>query len=317
MKQQEMAELQLMKHQAEETKQYVDSQKAEEQKLCKIIADADAEKLRQKTQLDQVLRERENLGRALLRRNDERAMLHEKIKIQQSILTKGDVQYSQRVEDIHLLKLEIKRLRRERGILDKTVPKSEDLRQELFYMQRELLRERTRYRALEEQLAKPINVHRWRKLEASDPSKYELIQKIQSLQKRLIAKTQEVVDKELALQEREKLYVELKHILARQPGPEAAEQLQQCQWAIREKTKKLQALAAELNMFHSKAKESKSENERLANELADIKKKYLSQKQQNSEQRSKTKVEQLTLPPLCNKTHFTGGGFRLSKLART
>lgn len=39
--------------------------------------------------------------------------------------------------------------------------------------------------------------------------------------------------------EKEKLYVELKHILARQPGPEAAEQLQQCQWTVRERTKKL------------------------------------------------------------------------------
>lgn len=42
--------------------------------------------------------------------------------------------------------------------------------------------------------------------------------------------------------EKEKLYVELKHILARQPGPEAAEQLQQCQWTIRERTKKLKVI---------------------------------------------------------------------------
>ena len=38
-------------------------------------------------------------------------------------------------------------------------------RRELFHMQRELLRERTRCRALEEQLENPMNVHRWRKLE--------------------------------------------------------------------------------------------------------------------------------------------------------
>jgi hypothetical protein len=33
-----------------------------------------------------------------------------------------------------------------------------------------------------------MNVHRWRKLEGSDPATYEMIQKIQTLQKRLIAK---------------------------------------------------------------------------------------------------------------------------------
>ncbi|XP_023121554.1 cilia- and flagella-associated protein 58 [Amphiprion ocellaris] len=309
-------ELQSLKQQLEETKQHVDSQRTEQQKLQKIIADADAEQIQQKKQLEQVISERDNLGKQLLHRNDERALLYEKIRIQQSILSKGDFHYNQRMEDIRLLKLEIKRLRRKKSILDKTLPNTEGLRQQLFHLQRQLLKERTRNSALEEQL-KPINIHRWRQLEGSDPGKYELIQKIQSLQKRLITKTQELEERELLLQEKEKLYVELKHILARQPGPEAAEQLQQCQWTIRDRTKKLKALIAELRMLDSKMNECKSENQRLANELANIKKKYLSQKKLHSEQRTKTKAEQLeALPQLSSKPHFTGGGFRIDNPLR-
>jgi hypothetical protein len=41
---------------------------------------------------------------------------------------------------------------------------------------------------------------RWRKLEGSDPSTYEMIQKIQTLQKRLISKTEEAVEKDLLIQ---------------------------------------------------------------------------------------------------------------------
>lgn len=52
-------ELQFLKMQLEETKQRVDSQKAEQQKLQKIIADADAEQIQQKKQLDQVSEEKE------------------------------------------------------------------------------------------------------------------------------------------------------------------------------------------------------------------------------------------------------------------
>lgn len=37
-------------------------------------------------------------------------------------------------------------------------------------------------------------------LQGSDPGKYELIRKIQSLQKRLIAKTQDLEERELLLQ---------------------------------------------------------------------------------------------------------------------
>ena len=41
-------------------------------------------------------------------------------------------------------------------------------RRELYHVQRELLRERTRCKALEEELENPMNIHRWRKLEVRD-----------------------------------------------------------------------------------------------------------------------------------------------------
>ena len=48
-----------------------------------------------------------------------------------------------------------------------------------------------------------------------------------------------VVEKELLIQEKEKLYMELKEILKRQPGPEVAEQLQMYQQTLKEKTKQM------------------------------------------------------------------------------
>ena len=47
-------ELQKMKKYAAETKAYIDAQQAEERKLLKIIQEADAERSRQKKQLEQV-----------------------------------------------------------------------------------------------------------------------------------------------------------------------------------------------------------------------------------------------------------------------
>lgn len=63
---------------------------------------------------------------------------------------------------------------------------------EIFRLQREVLQEQTKVKALSEELENPMNIHRWRKLEGSDPATYEMIQKIQTLQKRLISKTEEV-----------------------------------------------------------------------------------------------------------------------------
>ncbi|NWH61005.1 CFA58 protein, partial [Geococcyx californianus] len=277
------AELQKVKKQALETKRFIEHQEAEERRLLKIIGEADAERLKQKKEFEQVINERESLVSVLVRCNDEVALLYEKIKILQSILNKGETQYQQRVEDIRLLKLEIKKLHREKGILGKSVASMEELRQEVHRMQKELLREQTRYKVLEKELENPLNIHRWRKLQATDPSTYELIQKIHRLQKQLISKTGEVTEKELLLQEKEKLYLELKRVLARQPGPEAAKQLQLYQHTLRQKTKQMKVLTSELNMYESQGKEYKYEIERLGKELLKVKKKYLAQKRKEQQ----------------------------------
>ena len=61
----------------------------------------------------------------------------------------------------------------------------------------------------------PLNVHRWRKLQDSDPERHEQIIRIHELQKILIQKTELVMEKDLIIQDKERLYVELKNILAR------------------------------------------------------------------------------------------------------
>ncbi|XP_073670549.1 cilia- and flagella-associated protein 58-like [Paramisgurnus dabryanus] len=119
-------------------------------------------------------------------------------------------------------------------------------------------------------------------------------------------------------QEKEKLYIELKHILARQPGPEAAEKLQVYQRTLREKTKQLKALTAELNMHESLSEDYKYEIERLAHELQEVKKKYLAQKKKDQEIREKERNlagagQPLIQPQRPDGPRFTGGGFSLKQ----
>merc|ERR1712182_204390 len=149
---------------------------------------------------------------------------------------------------------------------------------EIHHLNKELLQEQSKCKALQEELENPMNVHRGRKLEGSDPATYEMIQKVKTLQKRLIAKTEEEVEKDLLIQEKEKLYHELKSILASQPGPEVAESVAQYQQSLKEKTKGMKSMAAELNMYHAQVNDYKDEIERLTRELQDMKRKYFDHK---------------------------------------
>lgn len=58
-----------------------------------------------------------------------------------------------------------------------------DLKHEVFQLERELAQERLKTSALEDELQHPLNIHRWRKLEGSDPKVLDMLQKIQILQK--------------------------------------------------------------------------------------------------------------------------------------
>ncbi|KAG2497197.1 hypothetical protein HYH03_004786 [Edaphochlamys debaryana] len=307
------AELDKSKAQIKEADSAIGSQKAEIDKLNHIINEADQERIRQKKEYDIVVNERDILGTQLVRRNDELALLYEKIKIQQSTLSKGQIQYRDRLNEIRVLKVKLADLKRELHILKSSVANIDVLKREVHQLGRELLQERTKVKALSEELENPLNVHRWRKLEGSDPGTYEMIQKIQTLQKRLIAKTEEVVEKDLLIQEKEKLYMELKNILARQPGPEVAEQLSIYQANLREKTKQMKAMASELNMYQAQVNEYKYEIERLVRELNEMKRKYFEGKRREQMERERTMKAPSPAPANPNAPRFTGGGFSLAQ----
>ena len=105
--------------------------------------------------------ERDALGAQLVRRNEELRLLYEKIKIQQSTLAKGQAQYRERLAEIRVLRIKVGALQMELGQLRSSVANADVLKREVHHLNRELLTERTKVKALSEELENPLNVHRW------------------------------------------------------------------------------------------------------------------------------------------------------------
>ena len=287
---------------------------AEIQKQNGIIREAVHEHELTKKAHASIMAERDILGTQLIRRNDELALLYEKIKILQITLSKGEMQYNERLEDIKLLRYKISEFKSELKIEKAKAAEIAKYKEEVLRLGNALQKERLQVKALSEELENPLNYHRWRQLQGTDPDTFELLLKIQTLQKRLIKKTEEVVEKDVTIQEKEKLYVELKNLLARQPGPEVAEQLSIYQQNLKQKTAQMKAMAAELNMYQAQVNEYKYEIERLTRELQEMKRKYYEQKRREGMQREAAAkmqprtVQQNTGP----QQRFTGGGFPLA-----
>merc|ERR1712176_1253364 len=225
------------------------------------------------------------LGAQLIRRNEELAWLYEKIKIQQSTLQKGEIQYKDRILEVNMLRAEIRETKAQVAEARNQVTNVANLQREVHHLNKVLLREESKAKALQEELENPMNVHRWRELEGSDPATFEMIQKVKSLQKLLIAKTEEVMEKDAMIQEKERLYVQLKNIIARQPGPEVAEQLAWYSQNLKEKTQHMKQMAGELENYHSQVQDLRDDIARHNADLGAVKQEYFKRlRQQRSTQ---------------------------------
>lgn len=204
--------------------------------------------LNQKHQKDyeMVVSERDLLGNQLIKRNQELNVLYEKIKISQMNLAKGELRYRELTTELESLKGNLESLKKEYVSNMEQIVCIEDFDKEINILQKELLDEKTKTRALEDEVKTKMNVHRWRKLEATNPENFEKILKVQMLQRRLIGKSDEVQDKGDAIKEKEKLFVELKNILSRQVGAEVYEQVNALKSAIKEKSGHIKSIVQDI-----------------------------------------------------------------------
>lgn len=313
----QLAENMLLKNYQKTVERIVADLRAEEKNLQKVIANSDEIIKRQKRELDQIISERDILGSQLVRRNDELSLLYQKTRLLQTLINNGNKAYDERIEDIRVLRLEVKRQRHQNKCLRKNVSTIQSYKEELYSVHREVLHERARCAALENELSRPRQIHRWRGLEVSDPSKFELLQKVQALQKRLIGRTEEVVEVEKVLQEKDRLYLELRKVLERQPGLEAATQLCTYQRVLKNKNRQLKGLVAEMNMIHADTQIQEYDLKKMELQTNDLKKKYFKEKKKRFEDQQKTALLKKTynqqMHIIFDRDVFTGGGFKVSQ----
>ncbi|XP_036140535.1 cilia- and flagella-associated protein 58 isoform X2 [Monomorium pharaonis] len=296
-------------------RQQIEEAKKNEKSLRQTIQQADKDIGRQKKDIDNVMNERDILGTQLVRRNDELGLQYSRIKVLNRTLQCGEMQYNQKLEDIRLLKFEVKRLRTEKMLLAKNISNINDLRQEVFHLNRNLAKEKLKVTALEEEIQTPLNIHRWRKLEGTDPTTFELIKKVQILQKRILKMSTDMIDKERKLKGTEKLYMNLRDVLSKQPNLQIMTNLNTVQNMLRKRGEKIKCFIAELNMYELQVGEYKEDMATMTNEICKLKKMYQTQKrklQKINDASLKSKYKTTVPDILIVNKRFYGGGFKIT-----
>lgn len=163
--------------------------KFENEKLHKTLSEDEKQFIELLKTLEALERDKDLVGSQLVRRNNEIALLNEKIQINQMAIDRGEREFNIRLENIRLLKIKIGNVRQENDLLKRTIENTADMRLENLRLNRVLLQERMEKKALEEEMTRPINIHRWRQLGGSDPDHMQLITANQTLQRKLIKKS--------------------------------------------------------------------------------------------------------------------------------
>lgn len=197
-------------------------------------------------------------------------MLHEKIKILTSNLSRGEAEHEKLKEEIKGYKRNKEKLDRDLEINKKYKDISLKLSRDVINLDKELLREKNLNKALIEEVESSEKFfHRWRKLEGIDPDALEMHYKINLLQKRLIAKTEECVEKEITIQDITKEASNLKRIVNKKPTLEIEEAIRLYKQMIQENSIKMKSLIAERNLFENQVEELKDEVKRDKKEITD------------------------------------------------
>lgn len=233
----------------------VEQQIQEIDKLNLVINNLEKDMLELKSRYERAVEERNATGVQLIDRNDELCILYERSNQQQDAMKKGELELRRREDEVRLVRLQMEELQRQYSAAEKRLPEIEVCKQQITSLEDELLAERQQTEVLSSQLEDPQNVERWRPLDGEDPTIDQLISKSRVLEDRLDSKREQLLEKELILEEVTTLTERLRaQALGRKDSAKSlADDLNSLQGKIRDTTKKMLASVSELSMYQATA----------------------------------------------------------------
>ena len=158
----------------------------------------------------------------------------------------------------------------------------QELSRELVRTQHRLSKAECKVEALTLEMESPSaqNIHRWRKLESTDPDALEFLRKVASLQKHLIKKTDEASKKKDTIAEQQKVIAQLRSEISRHRNrTEHFDELSAYQSSVALKDQQLRSMAGELKMHQVIVEDMKDEISILNRKLLNMKRLYSREKE--------------------------------------
>ncbi|KAL4491397.1 hypothetical protein ABPG72_008053 [Tetrahymena utriculariae] len=204
-------------------------------------------------------------GVQLIDKNDELCVLYEKSNIQEKIIKQGEFEIKDIEDEQRMLQIDIDEKKRQIEISLKQIDTVPRLASDVLSLKQELNMQKERYYELSDKLEDPTNKDRWRELGGEDPDKESLDARIKVFEERLNKKKEELLEKELILEEINNLSDKLRSeaLDGRQVTLEVTERLNEFQFRLKKITRQMMATISELSMYQAIVIKLQKEREEL------------------------------------------------------
>ncbi|KAF4658729.1 hypothetical protein FOL46_006854 [Perkinsus olseni] len=256
-------ELTKIRREQKEHEKHVEGSRGRVKELENEMKKVEENKELMKRKYTTLVAERDVLGANLVRRNDELALLYEKLRVQDNTIDQGNIESNRREDESRSMSVMLESI------------KGDIIKARSVIKERKLLHHHRLF----------MNV--------------ELEDKISELQRRLIKKCEELVDCDLVLQEKEQHKLQLHKLIllddsddvkegSREDGDlgmwttvDQAQEATDLQRELARKTKCMKSVAAELNMSYANVNELQDEIKLLYHQLAEAKEMYHDQRRRD------------------------------------
>ncbi|XP_063998613.1 coiled-coil domain-containing protein 146 isoform X3 [Pogoniulus pusillus] len=220
------------------------------EQFTNTVTHIEKEIVQQCKQYERAIQQRKDSGLLLRDREEELCILYEKINTQELLCRNGDIELQAMDERIRLLKLKVAEKKRQIKLWFKTLPAKNALDAQLVVLQIQYSQCKDRIKQMEDIFADPANESRRRDLRGKDPSPPELLKKIEQLEAELVQKEKELLEKDILYEHISKLTDRIRTEAANgnQEALHLAKRKNELQKKIKDRTRQVMALVAEVSM---------------------------------------------------------------------
>ncbi|XP_067861472.1 coiled-coil domain-containing protein 146 [Heptranchias perlo] len=224
-------------------------------KLSSLINQAEEEMIQLREKYETVVQSRNERGIHLIEREEEVCIFYEKLSIQDSLISNGDVELHSMEEEIRFLNIQLAEEKRKIQKVRKDVPSKHELESNLTTLQMQLAQCQDEVQSLEKTLVDPTSENRTRLLGGDDPSFDELSKRIDEMDLKLAGKEEQLLEKDLISEQVTRLSerISVKAMNGKQDTLALAKKVNEMQVKIKDVTRKMMAVVSELSMQQANA----------------------------------------------------------------